>query len=86
MTFFLLFCFSFSRNNACKNAGFPEPAMVANAWFADSIIWKNSSKLCLERMPPGKKTECVFAFGMLFLENKRENQQTKQGTMFFSEG
>ena len=28
---------SFSRNNACKNAGFLEPVLAANAHFTDSI-------------------------------------------------
>ena len=36
--FFLLFCFSFLRN-------FLEPALAANARFADSIVWKNKSFL-----------------------------------------
>ena len=41
--FFLLLLLLFSRNNACKNAGFPGPALAANAPFADYTVWKNKS-------------------------------------------
>ena len=34
--------FSFSRNNACKNTGFPEPALAANARFAEFIVYKKA--------------------------------------------
>ena len=64
--------FSFSRNNACKNAGFSEPAMAANAHFADSIVWKN--KCFVWKDAARKKT--VFLH-KLVMENERENSELK---------
>ena len=74
--FFSVVCFSFSRNNACKNAGFPEPAMVANASFADSIVWRNKLifKALFGKDTARKKTVFLHT---LFVENERETSELK---------
>ena len=74
MQFFLLFCFSFSRNNACKNAGLNEPAMAAKARFADSIVWRNKSFVWKGHCQKKKKTAFLHT---LFVENKRETSELK---------
>ena len=81
--FYCCFVFLFSRNNACKNAGFSEPVLVANALFADSIVWKNKLKLRLEKAPPGKKPRVFLP--TLFVKNERETSKLKIGGMFFYE-
>ena len=49
----LFFCFS--RNNACKSAGFPEPALAAEVGFADSTQFGKTKALFGNlRMLPGK--------------------------------
>ena len=76
LCFFLLL-----RNNACRNAGFPEPALTANARSADSIVWKNKSfvwKGCHQ------EKHCIFAY--VICGKRKRNQRTKiGGGTFFSE-
>ena len=77
LKFFLLFCFSFSGNNACKSAGFPEPALAADVCLADYIAWKNKSfvwKGCCQ-----EKKNCVFA--TLFVERQTSGLN---GGVYFS--
>ena len=50
--FFLLFCFSFSRN-------FLQPVLAANARFADSIVWKNKSFLWKGHRQEKKLRFCI---------------------------
>ena len=64
--------FFFLRNNACKNADFPEPALVANARFTDSIVWKNKSFVW-----KGRRQEKTAFLHMLFVENERETRELK---------
>ena len=60
-------------DNACKNAGFREPAMAANTHFADSIVWKNESFVW-----KGRSQEKRTAFlQMLFVENESETSKLK---------
>ena len=64
----LLLLFFFLRNNACKIAGFPEPALVANVHFADSIVWKNKSFVWNAHRQENK---CVFAY-VIFWKTKQK--------------
>ena len=82
----MLFCFLFYRNDACKSASFPEPAPAANACFADSFIWKNKLKLCLERTPPGKKNVFLHTVYVICGKRKRNQQNKIGGICFFIEG
>ena len=74
LIFTQLFCFSFSRNNACKNAGFPEPALVANVHFADSTVWKYKSFVWKRR-----RQEKTAVFAYVICGKQKRNQQTKMG-------
>ena len=62
--FFLLYCFSFSRN-------LRESALAANARFADSIVWKNKS--CLWKRHRQEKNS-FFAY--VICGKWKRNQQT----------
>ena len=70
----LFFCFS--RNNACKSAGFPEPALAAEVGFADSTQFGKTKALFGNlRMLPGKTLGvCII---MLYVENERETSELK---------
>ena len=73
-------CFLFLRNNECKSASFPEPALAGNACFADSIVWKNKSFVWKERH---QEKNCVFAH--VICGKRKRNQRNKIGGMFFYE-
>ena len=60
----LLFVFA---KNACKSAGFHEPALAANVHFADSIVSKNKSFVWKRR-----RQEKSTVLHTLFLKNKTE--------------
>ena len=60
---------------------FLEPALAANAHFADSIVWKKQ-KLSLERTPPGKKLRFCIRY---FWKMKEKPANLNRGGMFFSE-
>ena len=69
--FFLLFCFSFSRN-------FLQPALVANVRFADSIVWKNKSFLWKGHR---QEKNCVFAL-RYFWKMKEKPANLNRGVCF----
>ena len=67
--FSAVFVFVFEK----YNAGFLEPALAANARFADSFVWKNKSFLWKRRRQE-KKTAFLHT---LFVENERETSKLK---------
>ena len=53
---------------------------AANACFTDSIVWKNKSFVW-----KGHHQEKTAFLHTLFVENERETNELKSGTMFFYE-
>ena len=70
LNFFPWFYFSFLRNNACKNAGFPEPAEAANA----QILLFRKTKALFGKDAAREKTAFLHT---LIVENKRETNEQK---------